>query len=294
MAELLINQATGSQIKLLLKSPPHAVLITGQAGAGKRAIADYIAALLLAIPQEKLPNHPYFFVIEKQGDKKEISIESVRSVVKKLGLKPAIGAQNPVNRIVLIDDAHQSSHESQNALLKAIEEPPAGTVFILTSLSDAAVLPTISSRAQKLKVGSVSLDEAKDYFKNGQNDTAIESAWQLSGGAAGLLAALVKDDSEHPLKKSVEDAKKILSLDKYQRAKYLDELSSSKSDFAVTLDALDRILAALNRSAIRNQNDKNSDRLIKARKQVNSTLASLHNNASPKLAALNLALSLPV
>jgi DNA polymerase-3 subunit delta' len=292
MTELLLSPASRQQIALVIKSPPHALLISGPAGSGKRAVADYLAASLLGISTDKLFDHPYFMLVTKAGDKKEISIDAVRDVIARLNLKPATRGRQYINRVVLIDEAHLSSAEAQNSLLKVIEEPPAGTVFLLTTNSETVILPTIASRAQKLKIGTVSLSDAKSYFADKYDLKTLSSAWQLSGGSAGLLAAILADNQQHPLKQSVETAKRFLSLGPYERFLLLDNISGQRAEFTQMLDALSRVLGALHRSAVKS--GRNPAGLLKSRRMTDSALVSLSTNTSPRLIALNLALSLSV
>ena len=294
MAELLLHAKTKKHFDQLIKKPAQALLIYGPAGSGKRALAELIAAALLDIKLEKLSDYPYFMLVQKPANKQEISIDSVREIIRRLTLKAVIGSQKPVTRVVLIDEAHLASAEAQNALLKAIEEPPAGTIFILTALSVSTVLPTIASRAEKLPVTPIGLAESREFFADSFDNEAIDSAWQLSGGAAGLLNALLRDDQGHPLKQSVETAKRILAQSRYERMLSLDSLSSDKANFKDVLDALGRILASLHRAAVNSSNDGQAKRLLHARKQIGSAMDSLESNASPRLVALDIALRLPV
>jgi hypothetical protein len=165
-------------------------------------------------------------------------------------------------------------------------------LFILTAHSDKAVLPTIASRAEKISIVPVSLKNTLGHF-DGYDAKTVQSAWQLSGGSAGLLTALLIQDSEHPLKLSVEAAKKILSQSRYERILTLDQMSTDKGQFVYFLDALSRVLAALQRAVAKN-GGTNARKLIKARQQVDSALRSLETNASPKLIALNLAQQLSI
>lgn len=292
MADLLLHKNTRRQLELVLKSPPHALLICGQNGSGKLALAEFISADLLRTSIDKLFDHPYFMRIQKPEGKQEIPIESIRGVIRQLKLKPVMG-NSDVKRIVLIEDADLMSSEAQNALLKAIEEPPSATMFILSSLSETAVLPTIASRSQKLKIGAISRADSLTFFKNDYDEQEIISAWQLAGGTAGLMSALLRDDNKHELKIAVENAKKLLRLSRYERLLYLDQLSGNKAELATLLEALSRILAALHRSATLS-NNKNAKKLITARKQIDDALSNLDKNTSPRLVILNLALSLLV
>jgi DNA polymerase-3 subunit delta' len=293
MDNLLLHSSTRRQIDLIFKSPPHAILICGQPGTGKQTLAERISISLLDVPPNKLTSHPYFTIVQKPEGKQEIPIEAIREVIRQLKLKPVVAA-GLIKRVVLVDEAHLLSTEAQNALLKAIEEPPPATVFILTAISETSVLPTIASRTQKIKIGTVSLMEAKDFFKGSYSEQTVTSAWQLSGGTAGLMTALLRDDSDHPLKKSVETAKKLLGLNRYERLLLLDELSAKKTELLQTFDALSRVLAALHHAALKSDKAQASSKLLAARKQIDSAMDSLSQNTSPRLVAMDIALNLPV
>ncbi|MBX4190460.1 hypothetical protein KW794_00010 [Candidatus Saccharibacteria bacterium] len=292
MSELLLSKTTNQQLKALLSKPPHAILVSGEEGSGKLTIGMHLSASLLGITENKLQNYPYFLKVERSKDKQEISIDQIRSVIKHLKLKPVTKDQ-PIKRVIFINESHLLSAEAQNALLKAIEEPPAATVFILSATSENAVLPTIASRTQKLLIGTISLEEAINFFKDNYDNKTITSAWQLSGGAVGLLTALLLEDKQHSLKKAVEDAKNIITLNKYERAMALDSLSSNKAEFARILDALGRVISALHHSAVVAANDKSAAKFLIARKQIQQALDCLEKNVSAKLIALDLALQLP-
>jgi DNA polymerase III subunit delta' len=249
---------------------------------------------LLDVPESKLPDYPYFLLLQKPENKQEIPIDDVRQIIKKLQLKAVVGADKSVKRTVLIDGANLMSAEAQNALLKMIEEPPPGTIFILTAISDSSVLPTIASRTEKLALTPVSLKEAQDFFKDQYSPDVIDSAWALSAGTAGLLNALLNEDSKHPLKIAVETAKKILSLKRYDRLLLLDSLSADKDEFLRVLDALSRITRALHRAAINSNNSVQAKKMAKARKIINSAIDSLQKNTSARLLILDLALRLPI
>src|SRR6266849_5549682 len=92
----------------------------GPAGMGKARVAYELAAEMGCISPDLITVRP--------EDKPSILIEQVRSLVQALSLR----VYNPGGtRVVVIDDAHMLTIEAQNALLKLIEEPGPGTVFIL-------------------------------------------------------------------------------------------------------------------------------------------------------------------
>jgi DNA polymerase III subunit delta' len=293
-ADLLMHSKTKKRASLILNQPPQALLVLGPAGSGKEFVAKNLAAELLGTQLENLAFYPYFTLVEKPAGKQEISIDAVRSVISELRLKPVVPSKGLAKRVVLINGANFLSHEAQNALLKVLEEPPGHTMFILTATSANKVLPTISSRTQKLLVLPVSLAEARSYYQKQYEKEAINSAWQLSQGAGGLLNALLKDDKEHQLKKSVNDAKKLLAMNRYDRLLYLDSLSSDKEEFSTFLDALNRILIALHHSAVEADNLNQSQKLAVGRKLTGEAMALINRNSSVRLIGINLALRLPV
>jgi DNA polymerase III subunit delta' len=289
--QLLLHDKTKEQIDAFLRRPSHALLITGQPGSGKENLGQVMAAQLLGVSTDKLSGYPYYTALIKPSDKQEISIDSVRQVINSLKLKPAISQKGQAQKLVFINDAHLLSEEAQNALLKLIEEPPPSTAFILTAPSDSDILPTIASRVQKITVVPVSLKAAQDYFKKAGSGDVVESAWSLSQGAAGLTAAILEDDQDHPLKKAVDSAKSFLKMDQYERVLFLDGISN-RADLLELLDALNRILTALHQTAIKGDRELLSNKLINSRKLVISAIAALNKNTSTRLIGLDLALHL--
>lgn len=291
--KLLLHPKTEARIEEFALQPFAAVLITGQAGSGKQAVARQLAGRILDIQAEKLSSYPYFTHLRKPEDKKEIPIDNVRQVIKEMRLKPVISGRRQAKRVILIENAGNLSEEAQNALLKSLEEPGSDTVFILTAETETGLLPTIVSRVQKLAVTPVDAGMAARYFGNSNSAGNIESAWQLSQGAAGLLSALLTDEG-HPLKLTVDEAKNFLRMDRYHRTIYLDGLSSDKAKLGNFLNALGRVLAALHAAAVKSGGGRQLNRLSSARRLVNSAAESLNLNASPRLIAIDLALNLPV
>lgn len=150
---------------------PHALLFTGIEGVGKRTAAIAFAMACncaggqlengapdTAIRAVDRPCgecaacrkilaglHPDILRITPQG--LQIKIDQVRELCQMLALKPYEARL----RVVLIADAHRLNVAAGNALLKILEEPPDGTVLILTAPQTADVLPTIASRCRHLR-----------------------------------------------------------------------------------------------------------------------------------------------
>ena len=284
----LLHPATKSQLEGFLSQPDGTLLLIGQAGSGKSAVAYQLIAKLLGVDSAKLAGHPYFLNIQKPQDKSEIPIDDIRGLIRKLKLKvPADPSQN-ISRAVLIEDAHNLSGEAQNALLKLLEEPPAATVFILSATTEDSILPTVVSRAQRINVLAPTLEQNLEYYKDHPKQQ-VEANWRLSRGAAGLQAALLSDD-EHPLKNAVAEAKRFLSQDQYHRLLALKQLGN-KQEFGLFLDALGRVVRALQAESIKKGNP-NQKRLLTARKTLDKAVTYHQTNVNNRLICLMLATGL--
>lgn len=131
----------------------HAWLLTGPPGSGRSNAARAFAAALLApgedtdspdVRRALAGTHESMTVLSTQ--KSVISIDEVRGLV-------ATAHQAPVNapwRVVIIEDADRMAERTSNVLLKAIEEPPPSTVWILCAPSPQDVLTTIRSRCRSV------------------------------------------------------------------------------------------------------------------------------------------------
>ena len=141
---------------------PHALLFTGPSGAGKKTAGLLLAKALLCknsiLPCNQCPSckkieglaHPDLWVLSVSDTSKkgEITIDQIReNILDGLYYRPFEGNR----RVILIPEAHKMNIAASNALLKALEEPPSGTYFILTAPSASNVISTIRSRCQKLR-----------------------------------------------------------------------------------------------------------------------------------------------
>jgi len=104
-----------------------------------------------ADPSEALAwkaTHPYRDPVIEGGNL-TIGIADVRAEVKKLGMAPVEGGR----RVIIFREAEKMTDNAQNALLKSLEEPPAHTLFVLTTDRPQSLLPTVLSRCRTLYFG---------------------------------------------------------------------------------------------------------------------------------------------
>ena len=145
----------------------HGWILAGIRGLGKSGFA-VSAARKLIDPESKFVNliergsHPDLITIKrlpkdppKEGEeadpaaelKRSIGVEQIRALQMRLTTRPGLAEK----RAIIIDCADDFERSAANALLKSLEEPPAGTYFFLISHSSDRLLPTIRSRCQILR-----------------------------------------------------------------------------------------------------------------------------------------------
>ena len=139
----------------------HAWLFTGPPGSGRSNMAVAFAGALLceaggcgeckSCRMVLGGTHPDVTVLATE--RIQISIEEVRALVTNSYLGSSVGRY----RVMIIEDADRMTDRTSNVLLKALEEPPANTIWMLCAPSEADLLPTIRSRVRRvaLKVPSV-------------------------------------------------------------------------------------------------------------------------------------------
>jgi DNA polymerase-3 subunit delta' len=141
----------------------HSWLITGPPGSGRSNLAFAFAAALLSSAgngdtdaaterQVDARTHPDLAVLSTE--RVIITIDEVRSLLSSSQFSPSVGRY----RVMIIEDADRMTERTSNLLLKALEEPPPRTVWVLCAPSEADLLPTIRSRVRtvRLRVPSVS------------------------------------------------------------------------------------------------------------------------------------------
>lgn len=284
MKGLVLHPLTHQQIEAYIKAPTQVVLLSGPNGSGKRSLARRVAEVILELPPEGLSDYPYSLRVEVEADKKLIAIEALRAVEQFLKLK--VPGTASYNRIVVIEDAHLLSTEAQNALLKTLEEPPVGVLFILTVDYEQALLPTVRSRAQAISVQRPARAQLESHFQS-FGEAKFNQAYAVSAGLPGLLHALL-NDTDHPLAEATARARQLLSQSTYDRLLVVDELSKQPSLAGDTLFILQQMAHVSLQSASGPAAQK-WQQVLAASYQATE---ALQTSAQPKLTLTKLMLSL--
>lgn len=166
---------------------PHAVLLIGPVGAGKRAAASWMATQRLRPdPLSELPTYPFDVLqhpdmrwITTPEDKRTIGIEQIRNLVGELTLTSYEG----IGKVAVIEPANDMTANAANSLLKTLEEPPGNTLLILVADRIGKLPATIFSRCQRIEFALPTEAVALQWLDRMQAGAAWIEALRASGGA---------------------------------------------------------------------------------------------------------------
>src|SRR6187402_3384996 len=195
----------------------HSWLITGPPGSGRSILAYAFAAALIARPgdeaateaQVQAGTHPDLAVLST--DRVLISIEEVRRLVAASQFSPSVGRY----RVMVIEDADRMTERTSNVLLKALEEPPPRTVWILCAPSEADLIPTIRSRVRTVRLRVPTVDEVADLIeqRDGVSRSEAERAAREAQSHIGMAHRLAtSEDARARRRRTLELALGIRSV----------------------------------------------------------------------------------
>lgn len=218
----------------------HAYILTGEAGMGRKSLANAFAMTLQCENGETEPcgtchsckqflsgNHPDVIYVRHEKPA-SIGVDDVREqVVDDVAVKP----YSSPYKIYIIDDAELLTPQAQNALLKTIEEPPEYAVIFFLTTNAESFLPTILSRCTVLKLKPLYDSVIKDYLIKECKVSAHQAdiCTAFARGNLGKAIALSSSEEFMQLQELVMRLlKKVSEMAVYEMVGALKELKDSR------------------------------------------------------------------
>lgn len=234
----MFSDTTWSLLASRLEDLPHAILIHGPRGIGKLELATRFVQLLLCESRQGTApcgrcdacrwfrdgNHPDYRLVQSEALSEEGAGEgeegsepaeatSSRKARPSLEIKVGqiraladflhVGSHRGARRIALVHPAEAMNANAANSLLKALEEPPPGAVFVLVSHAPARLLPTVRSRCFKVGVPRPTAGAALRWMES-RGLQGGERWLAFAGGAPVLAADLASGEQARELSQLIE------------------------------------------------------------------------------------------
>lgn len=196
------NEKVKQQLSFLQESNrlPHAIVIEGDVGLGKRTLAKDIALNLMCRGDEKpcmaCPQcskvskgiHPDVYEYSASGGPRSFHVDVVRDVKEDVFMSP----NEADYKIYILGNCQGMSDSAQNAILKILEEPPAYALFILTTTTKSALLETVLSRSVVITLEGVDVKDGADYITSHMEDVDADSAISAVSAWNGNLGKAIE------------------------------------------------------------------------------------------------------
>jgi DNA polymerase-3 subunit delta' len=253
---------------------PHAWLIGGQSGIGKATLAYRMARFVLAYPGPDMPavrkatslavppDHPVarriarqahsdLLVLERVINEKTgkpftvIRVEDTRRTVSFFGSTAGEGGW----RIAIVDSVDELNRESENALLKVLEEPPPRALLLLVSHAPGRVLPTIRSRCRTLLLRPLAADDtagaAAAALGEVEPGPEMRAAAEAADGSVGRALMFLQGDALELRRQVIELLEKLPQVDPRALHELGDELTGTQAEtLAAFMDTVNSWLSA--------------------------------------------------
>ena len=243
------NEKIKEQLACLAESCriPHAIIIEGDEGMGKRTLAREIAINLFCrsddTPCMKCPQcskvlkgiHPDLYEYTAANRRDAFHVKRVREIREDAYVKP----NEADYKVYILGNAQSMSISAQNALLKVLEEPPSYAVFILTVTNKSAMLETVLSRSVVLTVSPVETSAGAEYISSKEEDVTFDEAYralEIWGGNIGKAIESLTDGKLAEIGNSADMlAKSVIADNEYELLKVCSRFSWDNAGLSAAL-----------------------------------------------------------
>lgn len=226
----------------------HAYILTGEAGMGRKSIANAFAMTLLCEKGGKEPcmvchsckqvlagSHPDLIYVT-HAKPASIGVDDIREQINDTIM---IRPYSSYYKIYIVDEAEKMTVQAQNALLKTIEEPPSYAIIMLLTTNQESFLPTILSRCVQLKLKPLQDSVVKTYlmesFQIPESRADIYAAF-ARGNLGKAIHLASSEDFQMMYTELLHMLKHLKSMDITELLDYIRKLKEEKLDIYDCLD----------------------------------------------------------
>lgn len=216
-------------------SIPHALLIAGEPGIGKKTLANIIARALVCASDNspcetcdacyKSKNGIHPDIVRIDGEKSDI--KAIRNLKCDALLRP----NDSERKVYIIDNAGALRHDSQDAFLKILEEPPHFTFFIILCYNLSDLLPTIVSRAARISLSPLSDEDMLRVIEEKLPDIPETERKMLVKTSGGVCSFLINEESGEASDAATTIASALISRNELDIFKAVSALEKRDRDF---------------------------------------------------------------
>jgi DNA polymerase-3 subunit delta' len=226
-------------------------------------------------------------------------IASVRLLLQQAGLSAVESSW----KVFIIGEAdrlvsQEASQEAANAMLKLLEEPPARSLFVLTTVDPRALLPTIRSRTAPVRLNRLSDADVREFLKGQRSAKAdaadVDAKVSAAGGSIGAAIVGEGDDSSQAYRAATDLLEAVLA----GRGAFLERALkqppyAARGEFTAMLDALADTLGEAARAALGQSTRRpvpaalmkrrDASALLRAMERVSLAREAAWGNVNPQL-----------
>lgn len=227
---LIGNEKTKELLTGLLEAGrfPHAVILEGEEGIGKKTLAWEIALALMCTGSGQRPCrecaqckkvlrriHPDIITYSPSNKSNTVSVDDIRALISDAYVKP----NESDYKLLIVEQCKNMRSEAQNALLKILEEPPEYAIIILCTETKSTFLETVLSRSVVITLKGVSSAEGAEYICSQNSEINYDEALSALDVAGGNIGKAIQTLGDGKLKRIMEIANDI-ALSSIQNNEY--------------------------------------------------------------------------
>lgn len=292
---------------------PHAIIIEGEKGTGKRTLAEIIAQYCVCRSDSQKPcalcsgcqkaishTHPDITVLDGSVPS-ALNVEAIRNLKTSAFIIP----NEAPKKVYILANCDRMNPTAQNAFLKILEEPPKSVVFILTCITASSLLLTVRSRSRIFSLLTPDSEEAENAVLKSDptlDPYTVHQTAILTDGNIGRMSELLHSGGTEALHLAEQIAAAVVETREYNLLVLTSKLSSDKALTLAVLDGLYEIFCNAAKVAVGLEPRSETtallaqkltrSRLLKLIDTIADTKRKLQQNANMNLLTTELCVSL--